>query len=895
MHQRMMTYFLIAVLLALSSCGGPASRRMGEVYVYKAVPRDAVISTDRSAAVYMLRGPGYPANENANRIFDMFNTFGHVGPSILMKEASRLYEEASREYLIRFKSGEGNSPTAKSLNEIAAESQLILEELNAQFVRTKEYERNRETALVESISSLVQTRHYILSLDDDLRDLYGDLYDNNRWIPWNRRKESLSSKFPLFITIGGQPLPNQTWTYMEDPGKLWPSNQEAPRWVIDDAFAEFLKQALPLTWVDGEMVSLRRRERWVNLLKEAFADVHVKDADPVKELTEFYDQFVTEVTGTVKAMKNTNETVLSEELKEFTGDKKLRDAIVSRYKQLCTDVKQSSSAEIVDNQKQLYAQLGKDLHDIVENVLALQSGMQYQWGQLPRISYYDYKQRERESLELLIPGINDNRSEIKFEHNMVSQSDLDAWNDLKKLKAEKIVEDKVGRDLQSKWAQRVVEVMPYKSMINRIQNGSRSALYLINEILNSYKAEMALLAREYINEKVRLESLVKHFDQLVPRHPNRKLIVVKDAKKPPTRLTVLMKTLYIRYLSEGSTNVPPEERGTELLVTCEVESAEDVGDSTVMPLVYEPHYSPSNFVNVRDRIIYGPKTYKGDFFNVKISIVELDDLNNSAISSGLDQAVDVVGKAKPELSAISPFVTTFFKGIINGLMENDIELKFEFTIPGPEGKGKADVDMLVAETGHYIILKRENDTRKEYHVEKARIRYGPNDLIYNPEDGLLYYRLDMENPRNNFNPDNLFKEQTYMVLVVTDEYATEDNLGMALRKRLAQTLGEDRSRQLIPDFKSAQKMLDNYSETQQQLSTPANANLDGREKRLMLNQVQSQQDSLWSSNSELNKAVIVRSLFEQSAPRARQLLKENLESWKKAILVVNDNGLIDVE
>ena len=895
MFHRLTIYLLIAVLLAMSSCGGPASRRMGEVYVYKAVPRDAVITTDRSSAVYMLRGPGYPANENANRIFDMFNTFGHVGPSILMKEANRLYEEASREYLIRFKSGDGNSPTAKSLNEIAAEAQLILEELNTQFTKTKEYERNREASLVESISSLVQTRHYIHSLDDDLRDLYGDLYNDNRWVPWNRRRESLNSKFPLFITIGGQPLPNQTWTYMEDPGKLWPSSQETPRWVIDDAFAEFLKQALPLTWVDGEMAAIRRRERWVDLLQEAFADVHVKDGDPVKELTTFYDQFVGEVRDTVKAMKNTNEVVLDDALKKFITEKKVRKAITDRYKQLCADVKQESNEEAVRNQKQLYAQLGKDLHDIVEGVLALQSGLQYQWELLPRISYYDYKQHERESLELIIPGINDEQGEFNFEQHMVSQDDLEAWNALRRIKAEKMGTDKKTTQLQSQWAQRVVEVMPYKSMINRIQNGSRSALYLINEVLNSYKTEMALLASEYINEKVRLESLVKQFDQLVPRHPNRKLIVVKDAKKPPTRLTVLMKTLYIRYLSEGSSSVRPEKRGTELLVTCEVESAEDVGDSTVMPLVYEPHYSPSNFVNVRDRIIYGPKTYKGDFFNVKISIVELDDLNNSAISSGLDQAVDVVGKAKPELSAISPFVTTFFKGIVNGLMENDIELKFEFTIPGPEGKGKADVDMLVAETGHYIILKRENDTRKEYNVESARKRYGPNDLIYNPEDGLLYYRLDMENPRNNFNADNLFKEQTYMVMVVTDEYAAEDNLGMALRKRLSQTLGEDRSRQLIPDFKSAQNMLDNYSETQQQLSTPVNANLDGREKRLRLNQVQGQQDSLWSSNSELNKAVIVRSLFEQSAPRARQLLKEDLESWKKAILIVNDNGLIDVE
>ena len=886
MFQRMMSISLILGLLLLSGCGGVASRRMGEVYMYKAVPRDAVIGTNRSSVVYMLRGPGYPANENANRIFDMFNTFGHVGPSLLMDEANHLHEEASREYLIRLKSGEGNSPTAKNLNEIAIESQLIFDDLSNKYSLIHEHDRKREIELVNSIAALVKTRHYINDLNDDLKDLYADLYKDNKWISWSRRKVFLGSKFPLFVKIGGQPLPNDTWTYMAEPGKKWPSDQVSPRWIKDRAFAEYLTQAIPLTLVNVTDVQEHKRMQWAGVLKEVL-DAN-KDQKALKSLNEVYGKFVHGMLDGVLKIKNQNRQEMKSKLTELVKDKTDRENLLAYYDQLFAEIKDQYNKNTIVRQKQLYAQLGKDLHDMVEGVLALCSGLQYQWELLPRISYLDYEGRERENLVLKIPGINDTTMSPDFEDNLILSEDL---SELKKSARE----SGDTQMLENKWRQQVVEVVPYKHLINGIQNGTRSVLYLIEETLNSYKKEMALLARNHADAKVRLESLIKRFDQLVPRHPNRKLLVVNDPKQPPTRLTVMMKTLFIRYLSEGSSKTPPQERGTELLVTCEVESANDFGDSTVMPLVYEPHYAPSNFVNVRDRIIYGPRTYKGDFFNVKISIVELDDLNNSAISSGLDQAVDVVGKAQPELAAISPFVSTLFKGITNSLMENDIELKFEFTIPGPEGKGKADVDMLVAETGHYIILKRENDSRKEYEVENARKRYGPNDLIYNPEDGLLYFRLDMENPKNNFTPDNLFKNQTYAVLVVTDEYAAEDNLGQALRKRLSQALGEDRSRELIPDMNSARNLLDNYASTQNEMAVPAGASLDGRSQRLRLKQVQGQQDSLWSSNSDLNKTLIVRSLYEQAAPRAKELLQEDVEAWKKAILIIGENGLIDVE
>ncbi len=783
-------------LLVLSSCGGEASRRLGEVYLYKAVPEDAIITSDRSSTVYMLRGPGYPANENANRIFDMFSGLGYVGPSVLIDEAARLAEEADREYRLREQNNEANSPTAQGLAEIARVAWTTYQDLEKRCKKPENIsaftvaDLARELELTAALTALIQTKYNFSKTSDQLKDLQSDLYKENVWIPWKQRKEYLGSKYPLFIAIGDQPLPNDVWTYLIKAGSLWDSQNSKGKikYIIDTNFLKFIQRALPL---------------------------NLPDKAPERALR------------------------------------------MSAY----------------------YGQLGKDLRDTCEYLLAIRSGLQNQWEYIPRLSWVDEEGTEWEQLRLEEDVSQKQAHDGTRTSNNLKSSD---GNDVHKSAILKM---------------QVVEAEPYRRAISDTQGLITSAISMIDRLIDAHSIELREVARHFIREKITIEALARHFDQLVPRHPNRKLSVVSDPDSPPTRLTVMMKTLFIKYLTEGSTSVPPQARGAELLVTCAVQNASDIAgdDGTVMPVVYEPHYAPGLFVNVRDRIVYGPKTYNGSFFNIELSVVELDGLANSAISKGLDLAIDVLGKAQPELAAISPFVSTFFKGVLNSLTEDDIELKFQFTIPGPEGKGKADVDFLIAETGHYIILKKENETRDEYNTKASVNRYTNRDLIYNPEDGLLYHRVDMENPKNNFIPKNIFRDQTYAVLVVTDEYAEEDNLGEALRKRLSKQLGEDRSSDLIPTVAQANTLLDNYQSFSSALVLADGAKLDQDTQRQRHLTVKDQQKKLWSSSSDLTKTFIVRGLYDLADEETQSALGQSIDAWKRANLVVGDDGRVRAE
>ena len=86
--------------------------------------------------------------------------------------------------------------------------------------------------------------------------------------------------------------------------------------------------------------------------------------------------------------------------------------------------------------------------------------------------------------------------------------------------------------------------------------------------------------------------------------------------------------------------------------------------------------------------------YRGEFLNVKLSVVRLSNVNDSALGEGLGMAMDSISKFNPGLAAVSPFVSSFFKGVLGNIDPDAVELSYEFTLPGIEGKGKADVDML---------------------------------------------------------------------------------------------------------------------------------------------------------------------------------------------------------
>src|SRR5207244_3972337 len=97
-------------------------------------------------------------------------------------------------------------------------------------------------------------------------------------------------------------------------------------------------------------------------------------------------------------------------------------------------------------------------------------------------------------------------------------------------------------------------------------------------------------------------------------------------------------------------------------------------------------------------------------------VQSLHDLNNTNILSGFSAISGIVGTANPEFAAVSPALNSFFAGIINAATEPSTEIDFSFTIPQPEGTGKANTDFLVNETGTFILLKKENSTRNEYQI-----------------------------------------------------------------------------------------------------------------------------------------------------------------------------------
>jgi hypothetical protein len=145
-------------------------------------------------------------------------------------------------------------------------------------------------------------------------------------------------------------------------------------------------------------------------------------------------------------------------------------------------------------------------------------------------------------------------------------------------------------------------------------------------------------------------------------------------------------------------------------------------------------------------------------------------------------------------------------------------------------------------------------------------------LTFDPIDKVLYLRKFIINPND---PD--------------------DNLGGALRKRLSKQLGEDRTADLIPTVAQANQLLDNYHAISSSLKLDNGAKLDQDSKRQQYLTVQEQQKKLWSSSSDLTKTFVVRGLAELADQKTRQMLGADIEAWKKAILIVGDDGRVTTE
>lgn len=412
----------------------------------------------------------------------------------------------------------------------------------------------------------------------------------------------------------------------------------------------------------------------------------------------------------------------------------------------------------------------------------------------------------------------------------------------------------------------------------------------IRVILEALREPLRQIASTFILERVEIESLAVELAQLTRRNFSRPIVVSKVEGVSPPHLTVILKTLFVRFLEEGLSEVDPQERCAELLVTCAVKHAGDAEDA-VYPLIFEKDFAPGHFVNRHDRIAYGPYPYQGEFLDFRLSVVELDDLDNAAIMNGLANATAAVGAFNPELAVLSPAVTAIFGTLIREISENDTELDASFTFPGQQGMGKPNVDMMLNETGHYVVLKRENRFRKE-RLDMADQELLYRKLIYNAEDGKLYWRRSFSDARSNFIPDNLFKQQTYAVFVITDEYTRGDELGSALRKQVGRALGEARAREIVPDLAQSAKLLQRYHDLRKDKRQfkASEKQLGEADRKAAAKKIADQQEELWKESTEFQKQLLIEALYDQASDDVKERLGKDLEKWKRTEFDVDSEG-----
>jgi hypothetical protein len=421
-------------------------------------------------------------------------------------------------------------------------------------------------------------------------------------------------------------------------------------------------------------------------------------------------------------------------------------------------------------------------------------------------------------------------------------------------------------------------------VFSRIKQNREKANYLISQIFSDVRRQLRHADRGELGKlRVDAERYAEDLAALSQRKLFRKLQPAPEGR-PPTHVTFLLRTLYLRHLGSGSQD-EPQKQNNDLLVTCGVKQA-DNADETVYPVIFEQHYAPSFFVNRVDRIIYGPTPYTGQMLDFRITALQLNDLNNQAMTSGFASLTATVGAMNPEFSAFAPAVNALFGTIVKAATQEAMEMDFSFTVPQPEGDGMPDTDFLVAETGHYIVIKAENPARRGISHEAAKRQFYRR-LIYNPSDGKLYRREFLYDAKANFREELLFTEQDYAVIVVTDEYTKPDNLGQQLRKQLDRTLGERRAKQIVPDLEQTRQAIDQY-----RILTGATNTLAPIPGAGFQVAATALKDELWQQISEMRKQFITETLYARADENTRVALGTDPEKWKKAAVTVDGQGII---
>lgn len=432
----------------------------------------------------------------------------------------------------------------------------------------------------------------------------------------------------------------------------------------------------------------------------------------------------------------------------------------------------------------------------------------------------------------------------------------------------------------------LIQSLPVRGAFDRTVIAGESIRINASEIFDYLREILKSTVEGHQEERLELEAFARQLADKTGGPLFRPLLPAPEGK-PPTLVTFELRTLYLRALgkNEPTTKSGLDAKGTQLLVTCAIKNS-DNSEEAVYPVIFEDNYLPAQSVNRKDRIIYGPAPYTGLTFNINLTVMQLAKYGNDQVKSAIGSATKMVALANPELAAISPVVTALFGNIVDNIELDRKEFDISFSLPQPSARNKSNTRFMISETGHYILIKRESPARGLGNVESERQLY--RTLIYNAHDGYLYKRRNLANPSENFKKENLFLDQSYAVIVVTDQDSNEsDKLGEKLRKQVGQSLGTSRSSKLIPDVDETRKLIAQYMVVSGR--TNKLATLDGESFATLAKKLK---DDLWSDVPETEKGFIVDTLLARADESARLQLGTDPERWKNAAIRVDNQGII---
>jgi hypothetical protein len=429
----------------------------------------------------------------------------------------------------------------------------------------------------------------------------------------------------------------------------------------------------------------------------------------------------------------------------------------------------------------------------------------------------------------------------------------------------------------------------------------------VNLLDNVTGQTLQILARDEVDSELsaihsQLRALSRRYSDLTGRAFNKQLVKPADSDAKPLYVTFMLQTLFVKQLGDASSSEPANTKATptksapaapsptfgNLLAVCRVKNQNN--KAGYYPVIYQENFVAPGFVNVNNRIIWGPVAYTGGFHDIHFGLIKSAE-DTSGIKDGFKSLLSTVGAANPEFMAFSPGITALFNAIVDNANKDQNELEVQWTLPAEEARDGSDTDSLIAETGTYIVIKTENSRRPGVEA-KAGSKLYQRMLIYSPEHKKLYWRRTFTDPKRNFeNPNNEFRDKTYAIFTLVDDYQAPDNIAEILREDLNRVLPQSKVDALIPTpSQHAATVTSLFNTLTNVVGAPvAGAVADTNKLSAWMNSVQR---TLWSNADANSKEVMLKFLIDRADGVARTQLGQDLDSWRKARLTIDTNGMI---